>query len=42
MKNIRLFNVALLLVVALFVQNSRGQTILEGHEGDGHFRSIFA
>ena len=31
MRNIRLFNLALLLVAVLFVQDSRAQNILEGH-----------
>ena len=31
MRNIRLFNVALLLVAVLFVQDSRAQDTLEGH-----------
>ena len=34
MKKSRLFTLALLLVGVLFVQESRGQTTLEGHRGD--------
>lgn len=34
MKKNRLFNLTLLLVTVLFVQESRAQTPLEGHTGD--------